>query len=249
MSGLYQAIPLIETGQAAQAREIILSMSRGDPGLQTSRSGRAAAYEVLARAELALGRPAAAEQWAQRAERAIHGGTLVAEAAFARRASAAVALAYGDGRRAASMMLAAAARADAAGAVVEASRCRILAARGLASGDRNEAVTELERAVQDLANCGAHGYRAEAEKELRRLGRRVPRRAGLGAGGLGSLSERERELATLVHRGHTNRQIAAAMYTSEKTVERRLSHMFAKLGVPNRTALALLVAAEGNYPD
>jgi DNA-binding CsgD family transcriptional regulator/tetratricopeptide (TPR) repeat protein len=247
MSGLYLAIPLIETGRADEAREILLSMSRGRPGLETSRSGHAAAYEVLTRAELAQGRTDAAERWARRAEAAIHGGELGVEAAFARRASAALALARGDGRLVAAMMRGAAARADAAGAVVEASRCRILAARGLGPDDRNEAVSELERAVQDLAGCGAHGYRAEAEKELRRLGRRVPRRAELGAGGLGHLTERERELAALVHRGHTNRQIAATMYTSEKTVERRLSRMFAKLGVPNRTALALLVAAEDDH--
>ncbi|MDQ3978773.1 MAG: AAA family ATPase [Actinomycetota bacterium] len=250
MSGLYSAIPLIEMGQAQRAREIVLAMSGGRPELQTSRSGYAAAYEVLTRAELVLGDLDAASDWARRAEEAIHGGELVAEAAFAHRASAAVALARGDAPHAAEMMLEAARRADGAGVPAEAGRCRILAARALVrTGQRQRAVAELERAAEELGHIGADGYRAQAEHELRRLGRRVARRGATAIAaeeGLRSLTDRERELAELVREGHTNREIAAAMYTSEKTIERHLTHIFAKLGVSSRTALALLVAAQSD---
>ena len=49
-----------------------------------------------------------------------------------------------------------------------------------------------------------------------------------------------------MHRGLTNRDIATAIFISEKTVERHLSRIFAKLGLSRRTELALQVAAEGN---
>ena len=45
--------------------------------------------------------------------------------------------------------------------------------------------------------------------------------------------------------GKTNRQIAAEIFLSEKTVESHLSHIFAKLGVRSRSAVAAEVAREG----
>ena len=126
---------------------------------------------------------------------------------------------------------------------VEAGRCRILAARALAqAGRRDAAIAELEHAADGAVARRRHRLQAEAEKELRRLGRRRRRPAGAGADGegLAELTEREREIAELVGQGHTNREIAAATYLSEKTVERHLSRIFAKLGIANRTALALL---------
>jgi hypothetical protein len=54
----------------------------------------------------------AADGWARRAEAAVGEGELAGEAAFARRASAAVVLALGDPTRAADLVLDAAARAD-----------------------------------------------------------------------------------------------------------------------------------------
>jgi DNA-binding NarL/FixJ family response regulator len=56
-------------------------------------------------------------------------------------------------------------------------------------------------------------------------------------------------VAGLVRRGHTNREIAAAIFVSEKTVERYLSQVFAKLGLSSRTELALRVVAEGGRDD
>lgn len=248
MSGLYHAIPLLEMGQARRAREVVLAMNGGGPELQTSRSGHAVAYEVLTRADVALGNLEAAAKWAEQAIAATHGGRLAAEAASAQRAKAAVALAQGDASYAAQMMLETAARADDAGVPVEAGRCRLLAAQALVrTNQRERAVAELELAAQEFGRVGADGYRAQAEQELRRLGRRVVRREVANeVGGLGSLTERERELARLVRQGNSNRQISAAMYISEKTTERHLSRIFAKLGVPNRTALALLVASESD---
>ncbi len=65
----------------------------------------------------------------------------------------------------------------------------------------------MKCAERDLAELGAHRYRAEAVRELRRLGRRV-RRPSAAETTASALSGREREVALLVARGHSNRQIA-----------------------------------------
>ncbi|MEX5710996.1 helix-turn-helix transcriptional regulator [Parafrankia sp. FMc6] len=53
----------------------------------------------------------------------------------------------------------------------------------------------------------------------------------------GTLSTRERQVAELVAAGQTNRQIAAALFVSEKTVESHLTKVLAKLGVPTRAGV------------
>ena len=59
-----------------------------------------------------------------------------------------------------------------------------------------------------------------------------------GAGAVGELSEREREIARRVASGATNPEIAAALFLSRKTVERHVSNVLAKLGVRNRAEVA-----------
>ncbi|MEI7057537.1 response regulator transcription factor [Nocardioides sp. CCNWLW239] len=51
-----------------------------------------------------------------------------------------------------------------------------------------------------------------------------------------TLSQREREVLTLVARGTTNRAIAASLFVSEATVKTHLGHIFDKLGVTDRAA-------------
>ena len=57
-----------------------------------------------------------------------------------------------------------------------------------------------------------------------------------------ALSGREREVAELVALGHSNREIAAELFLSEKTVEGHLTNVFGKLGVTSRAAAAAAVA-------
>jgi ATP/maltotriose-dependent transcriptional regulator MalT len=58
------------------------------------------------------------------------------------------------------------------------------------------------------------------------------------------------ELEVLSHlaRGSSNRQIAAALFISEKTVARHLSNIFTKLGVSSRTAAAAYAVEHGLLP-
>ncbi|MEZ4219870.1 MAG: helix-turn-helix transcriptional regulator [Polyangiaceae bacterium] len=58
------------------------------------------------------------------------------------------------------------------------------------------------------------------------------------ANGSGELSAAEREVAMLVIRGLSNRQIAAARGTKERTVANQIASIFRKLGVGSRVELA-----------
>jgi DNA-binding NarL/FixJ family response regulator len=59
------------------------------------------------------------------------------------------------------------------------------------------------------------------------------------------LTEREREILQLLAAGSDNRTIAAQLHLSEKTVGNRLSEIFQKLGVTNRTQAALVAVQRG----
>jgi ATP/maltotriose-dependent transcriptional regulator MalT len=221
----------------------------GAPELNLIEPGRRAwLYGVLARAELARGHPRGAEAWLDRGEATARDLDLPLTDSSVLHARALLALEHGDPGDAARLAGQAADLADEVGASVVAARLRTLSGRGLAAaGDTDGAVDLLSRAEAELAACGASHLRDEAARELRRLGRRVSARQRRGApagGGLQALSGREREVAGLVAQGRTNRQIAAELYLSEKTVESHLSRVFAKLGVSSRAEVAEAVGRE-----
>jgi DNA-binding NarL/FixJ family response regulator len=60
------------------------------------------------------------------------------------------------------------------------------------------------------------------------------------AGGIDSLTGREREVLAEIAKGRSNREIARALTVSEKTVKAHVSAVLAKLGVQDRTQAALL---------
>lgn len=62
------------------------------------------------------------------------------------------------------------------------------------------------------------------------------------------LTARELDILQLVAAGFDNRTIAARLYLAEKTVGNRLSEIFQKLGVTNRTQAALLAVQRGLVP-
>ncbi len=57
-------------------------------------------------------------------------------------------------------------------------------------------------------------------------------------GALTALTRREREVAVLVARGMTNRQIADTLLLGRRTIGTHLEHIFAKLGVQARAEVA-----------
>jgi DNA-binding NarL/FixJ family response regulator len=52
------------------------------------------------------------------------------------------------------------------------------------------------------------------------------------------LTARQAEVAGLVALGRTNREIAATLHVTEKTVETHLTEVFTRLGVSSRAAVA-----------
>jgi DNA-binding CsgD family transcriptional regulator len=93
----------------------------------------------------------------------------------------------------------------------------------------------LEEALAAFAELGAETWRERAEAELGRIGGRA-REEGLTAA--------ERRVAALVVQGRTNREVAAALFLGERTVETHLSHVYAKLGVRSRTELARVYGSD-----
>ena len=160
----------------------------------------------------------------------------------------------GDPATAASRALAAAAAADEVGARVEAARSRTLAGRAFACADERElAVAELERAVQQLDLCGAMRYRQEAERELRKLGRHIHHRTRPGnvnGAGVETLTQREVQVADLVVDRRTNPEIASELFLSVKTIETHLRSIFRKLDVSSRYDVARVMErrSEGSPP-
>lgn len=65
---------------------------------------------------------------------------------------------------------------------------------------------------------------------------------GLSTACMADLSAQERRLFPLVAEGRTNREIAAALSLSEKTVKNYLSNMYSKLGITRRSQVATLYA-------
>ncbi len=97
---------------------------------------------------------------------------------------------------------------------------------------------EIARACEALGDTdGAALERSAARRVFRALGAQ-PALAALPAAerGAGPLSRREREVLQLCAAGRTNRQIAAELRLSGRTVDRHMSNILGKLGVPSRAA-------------
>jgi DNA-binding CsgD family transcriptional regulator/tetratricopeptide (TPR) repeat protein len=109
----------------------------------------------------------------------------------------------------------------------ECARVRVLIGRVCQRlGDHETAHMHFHAARSVFGQLGAAPDLVELE---RLMGTR-------SAGPFGALTDREREVLSLVASGETNRQIATALGISEHTVARHLSNIFDKLGVTSRTA-------------
>lgn len=63
-----------------------------------------------------------------------------------------------------------------------------------------------------------------------------------------SLTQRETDILALLAEGRSNRDIARALFLSEKTVKAHLAAVFRKLGVSNRTQAAMAAVSMGIGP-
>jgi DNA-binding CsgD family transcriptional regulator len=122
---------------------------------------------------------------------------------------------------------------------------RLDLAGALPGSDRQRAAEEFRQAGDEAGAVGAATEQQLAELGLRRLGVRTWRRgkAPHGEHALDRLSERERQIATLIGGGNSNPEIASRLFLSRKTVERHVSNILARTGARNRTDLARLLNA------
>ena len=101
-------------------------------------------------------------------------------------------------------------------------------------GERSAAREVLRRAHALATECGATRLAARARDELSRSGARLIRDPVDGVEGLTPSEVRVAELAA---EGLTNREVAQALFVSEKTVETHLGRVYRKLGIKSRHAL------------
>jgi DNA-binding CsgD family transcriptional regulator len=151
------------------------------------------------------------------------------------RAQAAVALAEGDAHRARYALEEGVEHAKAAcGPFDLALVHEALGALLRRQGERRRAASHLQAALDCYGRLRAVPFLGRCGDELAACGlhpaRRIPKPTGL--------SPREQAVVRLLVRGLTNRQIAAELVISVKTVEYHLGNAFTKLGVSTRTQLA-----------
>ncbi|MGH4026902.1 MAG: helix-turn-helix transcriptional regulator [Pseudonocardiaceae bacterium] len=101
-------------------------------------------------------------------------------------------------------------------------------------GERNEARQHLRRGVELAQICGAAPLVERGLTELRGTGAR-PRR--VTPTGPEALTPSERRVAELAASGHSNREIAQALFITTNTVEVHLTRTYRKLGIVGRTGL------------
>jgi DNA-binding NarL/FixJ family response regulator len=107
------------------------------------------------------------------------------------------------------------------------------------------AKTVLAVAQRDAGDSdGARESFAAARTLFEEIGVRLDERADATASPLpAGLSEREAEVLRLVASGLSNKEVAAALHLSAKTVSRHVSNIFAKLGVSSRVAASAFAYA------
>jgi DNA-binding NarL/FixJ family response regulator len=110
------------------------------------------------------------------------------------------------------------------------------------AGRRAEARGQLGLALAAFHELGAVPWAAQAREEIAASGTPLhPRSAPRSAD---ELSARELQVARTVARGLTNREAAARLFLSEKTIERHLGSVYRKLGLRSRAQLARRFARE-----
>jgi DNA-binding CsgD family transcriptional regulator len=118
-----------------------------------------------------------------------------------------------------------------------AAYCRFRGAEALLAvkGSRAEATALLRAARETVVLLGADKLRARIEDLARRGRLELVAAVETSVPGL---TAREGEILALLSDGRTNRQIAEALFISERTVGVHVSRILHKLGVPNRGAAA-----------
>lgn len=102
---------------------------------------------------------------------------------------------------------------------------------------RGAAADRLRHAIELFEDAGADVWAERAHAELRRVGLRTSAPT--------ELTTSERRVAELTASGLTNREVAAQLFISAKTVEANLARVYRKLNVRSRAELGAVLASRG----
>ncbi len=108
---------------------------------------------------------------------------------------------------------------------------------------KRAAAHDLVQAVRAAAKGEAFLYPSVARKVVEDYLKRVE--AGEGRERYDGLTEREKEILTLIAQGTSNQQIAEKLYISIKTVQTHRAHILEKLGLHDRTELVRYAIRKG----
>jgi DNA-binding CsgD family transcriptional regulator len=98
----------------------------------------------------------------------------------------------------------------------------------------------LTTALSIFDQCGASSWAKHAHDELARVGTRRTSQ---------QLTATEQRVATLAANGMTNREIAATLFISPKTVEANIAKTYRKLSIRSRAELGMAIARRSGPPD
>src|SRR4029450_7877302 len=121
---------------------------------------------------------------------------------------------------------------------IELARTRLLYGEWLRRGGRRvDAPAQARPAHGAPRAMGVQAFADRARRELAATGETVRKRT---VETYSQLTAQEAHIARLAAEGHTNPEIAAALYISPRTVEWHLRKVFTKLGVTSRRQLRRL---------
>ena len=104
------------------------------------------------------------------------------------------------------------------------------------AGERRAALGQLSRARETFVQLDARPFLARADRELAGTGLAPSRRSSDGPPPV-PLTPQELAVSRLVAAGRTNKEVAAELVVSVKTVEYHLANVFAKMGLTSRREL------------
>ena len=107
-------------------------------------------------------------------------------------------------------------------------------------GLRRQSRDHLRRALATFQALGATPWAEQAAAQLRATGEHVRQRSKPDTS---ALTPQELQVALVVSRGATNKEAAAQLFLSPKTIEKHLGSTYAKLGLRSRADLARVFAA------
>jgi DNA-binding CsgD family transcriptional regulator len=131
---------------------------------------------------------------------------------------------------------------EASGAAFDLARTQLLFGEFLRRARRRaDARTHLRSALETFAGVRAMLWEERARNELRATGEVVRHR---DPEAIWQLTPQELQIARLVAKGASNRDAAAELFLSPRTVEYHLRKVFTKLGISSRTELVRMTLAD-----